>query len=204
LCILAARDIDDNCYGLSCPLRRTVQTSVLGFLGKEERAVHHQQQSTARSNRYQVVAMTDDEKELILPPRGQSDTCSQCGLADTMSRTARFTDLPACLVVHLKRFRADVASQTTVKICDAIEIEPVLLIGCRERTASYLIRAVVFHHGVTLHRGHYTCLVYSEQVSQWFHVNDTQCDKVTVSWPELPREYKQDAYMLFYIRAATR
>jgi ubiquitin C-terminal hydrolase len=179
LCILHARDRADQCYALSCPLRRTVQASVLGFFGTEQRSAHVQQ------------------------PVGQREPCSHCGMADTLCPSVHFTDLPSCVIVHLKRFRMDLALQSAIKLCDTIDIEPLLLVRCMERTAPYVLRSIVFHHGSTLNNGHYTCLVYNELVSQWFHVNDAHCEVVNFKWSDPPVYVKQDAYMLFYTRAAS-
>lgn len=57
----------------------------------------------------------------------------------------------------------------------------------------YKLLAVVSHHGTALGGGHYTCDVRSPADGSWWHCDDSQVQKLSLS-----EVLKKQAYVLFY------
>lgn len=137
-------------------------------------------------------------------------------LETSASQQAMLHALPFLLVLHLKRFSFQY--DQTIKISKRIDFPASLSIKSRHVFASrlrgpgpshhYQLRAVVVHHGPSLHHGHYTAFVRvdslqsdstaqkgvaSDNCERWLHCQDGVIEEVS---PDLV--YEQEAYMLFY------
>ena len=125
------------------------------------------------------------------------------GAVVSASRTSLLAQLPAVLVLRLKRFFFDHGGAQKVlkhvKYPDVLRLRPQLLAPSLggERT-SYRLCAVISHHGKSLSGGHYTCDVRcpagdTAAAAVWMH-----CDDDTISRVALSEVLSRQAYVLFY------
>ena len=125
------------------------------------------------------------------------------GAVVSASRTSLLAQLPAVLVLRLKRFFFDHGGAQKVlkhvKYPDVLRLRPQLLAPSLggERT-SYRLCAVISHHGKSLSGGHYTCDVRcpagdTAAAAVWMH-----CDDDSISRVALSEVLSRQAYVLFY------
>jgi ubiquitin carboxyl-terminal hydrolase 10 len=104
--------------------------------------------------------------------------------------------LPPVLILHLKRFQyvgkdGAEGKGSTVKTTKKIdyplnlEIPPEILGGTAKSKADqdagyrqYKLIAVVYHHGLTAHQGHYTVDVRRQDGEGWIHIDDTKIEPI--------------------------
>ena len=120
-------------------------------------------------------------------------------------RQSLLLQLPAVLVLHLKRFTFDRHGphkvSKPIRFGEALKLRSTFLAASasccntgRAGTPSFRLVAVVSHHGQSLGRGHYTCDVRGQD--EWCHCDDSNVRPVTVA-----EVLKRQAYVLFYQRA---
>ena len=128
-----------------------------------------------------------------LQPGEEVDDSHDEGLPRPSAVQWTILDLPRCLILHLKRWDA-----TGQKNAHKIHVPDVLLLpdpfSLEGGSISYALRAMVLHHGQTVHRGHYTahCL----RRDQWWHFNDTSVVLHTTAFDRA----NPDIYLVFYDR----
>jgi ubiquitin carboxyl-terminal hydrolase 10 len=120
-------------------------------------------------------------------------------------RQSLLLQLPAVLVLHLKRFTFDQHGphkvSKPIRFGEALKLRSTFLAasasycnGGRAGTPSYRLVAVVSHHGKSLNGGHYTCDVRSRD-DEWCHCDDSNVRQVAVV-----EVLRRQAYVLFYQR----
>ena len=126
----------------------------------------------------------------------------------TATKQLKLALLPRVLVIQLKRFGE--GGPRRRKITNHVQFGTTLT-GLRNfvvedaqgqvRRHEYRLRAVLVHHGRSMHSGHYFCFVlddYSDtEQPRWLMCDDSQVKMVS-----LQEVLKQEAYMLFYERGA--
>lgn len=119
--------------------------------------------------------------------------CEKCkGLKDA-TRIFRVIQYPARLILTLKHFRYDAASQQRIKLLHRVKYDSVIKLG----GLNYELYAVVVHCGSSVDSGHY--YTYAKDNSVWFKFNDNFVSSSNFSEfsnlipPETP-------YILFYSR----
>lgn len=116
------------------------------------------------------------------------DTCQ--GLTDG-ERVTRIVEPPTRLVLTLKNFRYDLASQQRTKLLHHVKLDSFLKLG----NINYELYAAVVHVGTTPDSGHY--YTYAHDGQDWFKFNDCVVTRTSseelcsVKPPETP-------YILFY------
>eukprot|EP00127_Corallochytrium_limacisporum_P004963 Clim_evm37s195 gene=Clim_evmTU37s195 len=119
-------------------------------------------------------------------------------------------ELPPILIVHLKLFVYDVASGQVQKLCKDIEFTENLEIprSCVSQTSlakdielRYQLFAIVYHHGIGAHDGHYTCRV-KQATGTWLDMDDRYV--VDINDKEVTRHRRdRNVYLLMYQRVDT-
>ena len=124
----------------------------------------------------------------------------------TQSLALDAASLPACLLLHIKRFAA-AERGPVLKLSQHIAFEPELRLpaACLHPPAAdssaapaYRLSAVLVHHGDSAHRGHYTaCVAQPGLPNRWLQLDD---DRVrALSFAEVQQ---QQAYCLLYSQTA--
>lgn len=131
-----------------------------------------------------------------------------CG-ANTASMEHRLSRLPQVLLLHLKRFVYNEATDVFEKCKVPVEIPlrldlaelltpnaPPVAAGV---STSFIVRAVVMHLGPTIRSGHYVCHVRNKDQT-WTKYNDSLVAKSNVSDSLNGPDAARNAYLLFYER----
>jgi len=140
------------------------------------------------------------------------------GLIET-SQQVFVEELPQILVLHLKRFLCDGASNGIVKISKHVQFPPELVIpreimvpnfGKSVEPAHYKLYGVLYHHGDSASIGHYTVDVLHPNEDggngeAWMHIDDEVVSAVShedVFGGQINDQVDDRcAYMLFYCRS---
>ncbi|KAJ8924752.1 hypothetical protein NQ315_000905 [Exocentrus adspersus] len=119
--------------------------------------------------------------------------CDVCGTLTDGERITRIVEAPPRLILTLKHFRYDPASQQRTKLLQRVELDERFSLGSYE----YELYAVVVHCGSSVDSGHY--YTFAKDKSDWYKFNDSSVTKASsedlskLKSPETP-------YILFYGR----
>ena len=119
------------------------------------------------------------------------------------TKSVKFLRVPPVLVANLKRFTMQMNGGNFEygKINKKITIDSELKINCGFETIAYKPCGVVYHHGSSPDRGHYTADV--QVGDQWYRIDDEQVVPVAekmVIGESAPNNGTATAYIVFYTR----
>jgi len=119
--------------------------------------------------------------------------CSRCANEQEGRRQLTVTRWPSVLVVHVKRFAKDAASEEDVWVKRDDDVQAQLVVE-GDATSLYRLFAVVEHFG-SVEGGHYTCdVLFSEAESRWVNCDDDKMTEVA----EATVANGRDGYIFFY------
>lgn len=130
--------------------------------------------------------------------------CPRCKTARPATKKLDLWKMPPVLIIHLKRFDNDAATETRRKLNDTVtypleNLDLSRFVQSPQRDKpDYDLFAVANHHG-TIWGGHYTAYALNRGSGDWHHFDD---DIVT---PVAPDQVKDSsaAYVLFYHKMIT-
>lgn len=114
---------------------------------------------------------------------------------------------PRVLVLHLKRFRPNFATQTYDKLTTAVQAQQSINIGnvceCQEEESdlqySYDLQGVISHAGSSIYAGHYVSDVFDQDTGKWHNYDDSYVKEFNVKSLCTPQR-QQSAYLIFFVR----
>jgi len=128
---------------------------------------------------------------------------------DSTSATkhTQFDQLPPVLIVHIKRFTFIMQNGDFEmgKITKPVTVDGKLQLSCvGKETLTYRAIGVIYHHGTSATRGHYTADVNVN--NQWYKIDDEQVIPVdaneVVGFDSVNGGGSRSAYMVFYERCS--
>lgn len=139
-------------------------------------------------------------KRFVTPETIANYTCDNCGKQNTTTKQQKLADLPAVLLIQLKRFKhvggtkGSIKVETPVYFPLQIDVAPYTSSeNLNQRSLVYELYGVICHTG-TLDTGHYTCMM-KHSSGQWYNFDDVAVTPVDVKTVTQAKR----AYLLFYI-----
>lgn len=133
---------------------------------------------------------------------GNEYKCDACGKVSPAIKRIRLRQLPRVLCIVLKRFCYTASGQLAkndAQVTFPLEgFDMSFITDAPTTSTKYDLRSVILHHGISLQKGHYTCVAYNSLLEQWISFNDAKC---TVVREEDVNSSKLQPYMLFYERS---
>lgn len=204
-------------------------TTVVGKPGAQAGAGHTRQRESVTREAFLTlpVHIADPNVLRVEDALSQLAHVEEMGSSSTATETTRITkqvqleQLPAVLIVQLKRFVFDPVVGTPQKLEKEVRFDEHLFLppqtlvgGARTQGWStgraYRLTAVVYHHGTHASAGHYTVDVlrrqWGEEPDAWVHIDDTALTPVVsaavVGKDSEPPQRGHDGtpYLLLYMR----
>ncbi|XP_018576734.1 ubiquitin carboxyl-terminal hydrolase 35 [Anoplophora glabripennis] len=132
----------------------------------------------------------------LQPEKLHGDNQYHCDICTTLTdgeRITRIVEAPPRLILTLKHFRYDPASQQRTKLLQRVELDERFALGDYE----YELYAVVVHCGSSVDSGHY--YTFAKDKSDWYKFNDGSVMKARSDDPSRLKP-PETPYILFYGR----
>ncbi|XP_022913948.2 ubiquitin carboxyl-terminal hydrolase 35 [Onthophagus taurus] len=122
--------------------------------------------------------------------------CDNCERLTDGERISKIVQFPAQLILTLKHFRYDPASQQRTKLLLRVDLDAFIVL----ENVRYTLYGAVIHCGSSVDSGHY--YTYARDEAEWFKFND--CAVFKIEPEELCKLHPPETpYMLFYSRVDT-
>lgn len=129
--------------------------------------------------------------EFIKPEKVQDAKCEKCG-KQSLIRTTTIWKFPLTLILNIKRFKYDPATNMSHKVNTMLKMDKHLKISSSKRMYNYSLASVVYHHGRFMGAGHYNTDLLKNDGS-WYKLDDDTSYKMS----DLP-ESSSNCYVLIY------